>query len=389
MLSYLRFALVPCLFLPLTALTTLLGGGWIGVSMLCVTLSYVFFDNVMKHDTADHHYRLPVLLALIPYLQLPAAALALFAVIWQAAPGDLLGFGAWLSALTDHNIMALHDLAMPELLLAAVSTGYTMSTNTVVAHELIHKTHSPLAMIAGRWLLALVGDAQFSISHVYSHHPNVATPADGATARRGESVYRFFIRSSLAQYAESWQVETQRLSLLKSRSVLLANRVTRGVLMSLLVVTACVMAAGVRGGLACLVVMLVSKFLFETVNYIQHYGLVRVPGTHVEPRHSWDCHNQASSAGLLNLTRHSDHHTHPRREYWKLQAHSYAVGIEKGYVAHIFYALIPPMWFKRMEAKLAYWDEHIATDAERALIRQSGLPAGNSNVPCVSGESHE
>lgn len=389
MLSYLRFALVPCLFLPLTALTTLLGGVWIVVSVLCVTLSYVFFDNVTKHDTADHHYRLPALLELIPYLQLPAALLALFTLIWQAAPGDLLGFGAWLTALTDVNIMALHHLVMPELLLAAVSTGYTMSTNTVVAHELIHKTHSLVAMIAGRWLLALVGDAQFSISHVYSHHPNVATPADGATARRGENVYHFFIRSSLAQYAESWQVETQRLSRLNSRSVLLANRVVHGVMMSLVVLAVCVMAAGFRGGVVCLVTMLVSKFLFETVNYIQHYGLVRVPGTHVEPRHSWDCNNRASSAGLLNLTRHSDHHTHPRREYWNLQAHSYAVGIEKGYVAHIFYALIPPMWFKRMEAKLAYWDEYVATDAERALLRQSGLLTGNSNIPYASGEYHE
>ncbi|KAI3492570.1 hypothetical protein L1887_42873 [Cichorium endivia] len=298
--------------------------------MLCVTLSYVLFDNATTHDTADRHYRLPALLEIIPYLQLPAALLALFTLVWQAAPGDLLGFGAWLSALTGHNIMALHNLTLPELLLAAASTGYTMSTNTVVAHELIHKTHSLMAMMVGRWLLALVGDAQFSISHVYSHHPNVATPADGATARRGENVYRFFIRSSLSQYVESWQVEAQRLSLQNRRGAMLVNRVISGVLMSLLIVAACFTAAGIRGALACLVTMLVSKFLFETVNYIQHYGLVRLPGTRVEPRHSWDCNNRASSAGLLNLTRHSDHHTHPRREYWNLQAHSYAVGIEKG-----------------------------------------------------------
>lgn len=389
MLSYLRFALVPCVFFPLTALTTVLGGVWIVVSILCVTLSYLLFDNATTHDTADRRYRLPALLEIIPYLQLPAALLALFALIWQAAPGDLLGFGAWLSALTGYNIMALHHLTVPELLLAAASTGYTMSTNTVVAHELIHKTHSLAAMMVGRWLLALVGDAQFSISHVYSHHPNVATPADGATARRGESVYRFFIRSSLSQYVESWQVEAQRLSLQNRGGAMLVNRVVSGVLMSLLIVAVCFTAAGVRGALAYLVTMLVSKFLFETVNYIQHYGLVRLPGTRVEPRHSWDCNNRASSAGLLNLTRHSDHHTHPRREYWNLQAHSYAVGIEKGYVAHIFYALIPPLWFKRMEAKLAYWDEHVASDAERALIRQSESSAVKSTVPCVSGESHE
>ncbi|MGB8667317.1 MAG: fatty acid desaturase [Serratia inhibens] len=370
MLSYLRFALVPLVFLPMTAVANLLGGGWILAAMLCVSLSYLIFDNLTKVDTADHHYRLTAFLALIPYLQLPAALLALFTLIWQAAPGDLLGVGAWIAAATGWDVPALHGMQTPELLLAAVSTGYTLSTNTVVAHELIHKTQSLLAMTVGRWLLALVADAQFSISHVYSHHPNVATYADGATARRGEHVYRFFIRSSLSQYRESWQVEQQRLKGQGKRSITLGNRVIRGVIMSLMILAACYAAAGARGVLACLVAMLVSKFLFETVNYIQHYGLIRVPNTRVEPRHSWDCNNKASSAGLLNLTRHSDHHTNPRREFWKLQAHSYAVGIDHGYVAHILYALVPPLWFKRMEAKLAYWDRHVATDAERALIGQ-------------------
>ncbi|HGM5488937.1 TPA: alkane 1-monooxygenase [Serratia fonticola] len=381
MLSYLKFALVPLVFLPMTAMTNLLGGLWILAAILCVSLSYLILDNVTKVDTATSHYQLPAFLALVPYLQLPSASVALFTLIWQAAPGDLLGFGSWLSAITGWDILALHHMPLPELLLAAISTGYTMSTNTVIAHELIHKTQSVLAMSVGRWLLALVGDAQFSISHVYSHHPNVATDADGATARRGEHVYRFFIRSSLSQYRESWQVELQRLKSQGKGKITPANRVIRGVFMSLVVLAACYIAAGGRGVLACLVMMLVSKFLFETVNYIQHYGLVRVPNSRVEPRHSWDCNNRASSAGLLNLTRHSDHHTHPRREFWNLQAHSYVVGIDHGYVAHILYALVPPLWFKRMEVKLAYWDQYVATDAERAIIQQLEMPLTTQDVP--------
>ncbi|HHQ6537719.1 TPA: alkane 1-monooxygenase [Serratia fonticola] len=381
MLSYLKFALVPLVFLPMTAMTNLLGGLWILAAILCVSLSYLILDNVTKVDTATSHYQLPAFLALVPYLQLPSASVALFTLIWQAAPGDLLGFGSWFSAITGWDILALHHMPLPELLMAAISTGYTMSTNTVIAHELIHKTQSVLAMSVGRWLLALVGDAQFSISHVYSHHPNVATDADGATARRGEHVYRFFIRSSLSQYRESWQVEQQRLKLQGKGKITPANRVIRGVFMSLAVLAACYIAAGGRGVLACLVMMLVSKFLFETVNYIQHYGLVRVPNSRVEPRHSWDCNNRASSAGLLNLTRHSDHHTHPRREFWNLQAHSYAVGIDHGYVAHILYALVPPLWFKRMEVKLAYWDQYVATDAERDIIQRLEMPLTTQDVP--------
>lgn len=58
MLSYLRFALVPLAFLPMTAVANLLGGGWIVAAMLCVSLSYLIFDNLTKVDTANHHYRL-------------------------------------------------------------------------------------------------------------------------------------------------------------------------------------------------------------------------------------------------------------------------------------------------------------------------------------------
>ncbi|MBK8789940.1 MAG: hypothetical protein IPO28_07155 [Holophagaceae bacterium] len=31
-----------------------------------------------------------------------------------------------------------------------------------------------------------------------------------------------------------------------------------------------------------------GKAVLEIINFIEHYGLVRVPGTRVEPRHSWN-----------------------------------------------------------------------------------------------------
>ena len=57
-----------------------------------------------------------------------------------------------------------------------------------------------------------------------------------------------------------------------------------------------------------LLIALIAKILLETVNYIEHYGLVRKERTKLYPRHSWNSNHMISGILLYNLTRHSDHH---------------------------------------------------------------------------------
>ena len=149
---------------------------------------------------------------------------------------------------------------------------------------------------------------------MYAHHANVGTVLDAATARRGESVYRFFIRSTLGQYRESWAIEGQRLRSKGKPLVSLHNRVITGVLMSLVYGVLCYLAAGITGAVIYVVIAVTAKYLFETINYIEHYGVVRVPGTQVKPRHSWDCDTRLSSNALLNLARHADHHANAQKK---------------------------------------------------------------------------
>ena len=40
--------------------------------------------------------------------------------------------------------------------------------------------------------------------------------------------------------------------------------------------------------------------LLETINYIEHYGLVRLEGSPVRPRHSWNSNTFISSAFTFN-----------------------------------------------------------------------------------------
>jgi len=236
----------------------------------------------------------------------------------------------------------------------------------------VHRRSQPLAMLAGRWLLAANGDAQFSISHIYGHHMNVATPKDPATARRGESLYRFVVRSATGQYREALEIERRRLHRQGQAVWSHHNLVLRSVAMSAMIALAAYGLAGLPGLLVFFGACLVSKFLFENVNYMQHYGLVRVPGARVEPRHSWDCDTRAATRVFYNLSRHSHHHSKPAMPYWRLlstrDSHD-SPRLDLGYIVSMFIAAAPPLWFRFTTPKLIEWDRRLATPQERELAK--------------------
>ena len=116
-----------------------------------------------------------------------------------------------------------------------------------------------------------------------------------------------------------------------------------------------------------------SKFLFEAVNYIQHYGLVRSEGAPIESRHSWDCLNLFSSCFLFNLPRHAHHHLRAGDPFWELKVDPGALALESGYMAAILLAMVPPVWTRMMARALRYWDENLATREEVALVRAQGV----------------
>ena len=79
-----------------------------------------------------------------------------------------------------------------------------------VAHELIHRS-SKFEQSLGRALLLTTLYMHFAIEHVYGHHKHVGTEEDAATARKGETFYRFLIRSVPDQYRSAWEIERKRL----------------------------------------------------------------------------------------------------------------------------------------------------------------------------------
>jgi alkane 1-monooxygenase len=95
---------------------------------------------------------------------------------------------------------------------AAYGTGYFYAIpGAAVAHELTHRNTSNLALICARILYALTLNPTFETTHAHGHHRNVGTYCDYATARRGEYVLAFVVRTVTYQSIEGWQAEVKQL----------------------------------------------------------------------------------------------------------------------------------------------------------------------------------
>lgn len=372
MLGYIRFGSFLLLSAPLTGVGVLRGGAWTWLGLVASLGVLAVGDKVLRPDRSTPELSRPWLLDLLLYAQLPVCLLAIALLSWRIAPGDLWGIGSatqpW-SRGNGHPGTPTSDLF--SVLGAILSVRVVLTANFYIAHELVHRQHNRFAVAAGRWLLAAVADTQFAIAHLYGHHRHVGTPMDPATARRGETLYRFVGRSAVGQLASAWYFEAERLDRRGEAVWGWRNRFLRGQAMTALIVAVVAVGAGWQALLGYLLCVACAKFVYESVNYIQHYGLVRVPGARIEPRHSWDSAAPLSSAYLLNLTRHADHHARASVPYWRLRLHADAPALPGGYFSMVLVAMVPPLWRRTLEPLLRDWDRHHASADELAALRTS------------------
>ena len=248
----------------------------------------------------------------------------------------------------------------------AVSAGMIAGTMGITfAHELVHRTH-PFELALGEILLATTSYAHFAIEHVYGHHRHVGTPLDPATARCGESVYRFVVRSVFGGVRSAWRFEVVRLSRRGRGAWHPSNRMLRYAATQLVMYGAVAAAFGTAGALFLATQAVLAFSLLETINYIEHYGLVRrelAPGKfeRVAAWHSWNSSHRLSNWLLINLARHSDHHLIASKRYQVLEHVAAAPQLPAGYSTMVLTALCPPLWRKIMDPRVERWRaEHAA-----------------------------
>lgn len=348
MFSALRYTPVLFLFFPLGIWATYQGGYWPPISTLVIVFGYITSDNLTPPLTNVPVRRYVTFNHVLLVLQIPAAITSILILMCKLEPNSTAAY--WVARIIGKPFTGFESVG--QIIAASLSCGFFFSTNTVVAHELMHR-RSIFWKSCSRILLSITGDAQFQEAHLYGHHANVGTLQDPATAQRFESVYRFWVRSTIGQWREAYKFEHKRLRKYRGFGKLIRNRVLRGNLASagLLMLTAYFF--GGRAMLGYLLVMLNAKSLLETINYQQHYGLVREQGAKVQPIHSWDCKSRGSTLALFNLTRHSDHHANPTLPFWELQNHEEAPRLLHGYILTGMICLVPSVWYRYMEPRLA------------------------------------
>jgi alkane 1-monooxygenase len=221
--------------------------------------------------------------------------------------------------------------------------------------------------------------ASFSIEHVHGHHRNVATRDDPATARRGESIYAFIARSIVTQSISAWRIEKNRLIKRGYAAWNWRNRMPRGIAMSLTYFASFYWAAGWRGVAFFALASGTGRIVLEFSNYMQHYGLVRQPGTPVRAHHSWNSTTRSNSAFLFNLTRHTSHHQVLNLRYWECRALPESWMLPFGYLFGGCLMMIPPLWHRAMAPLLKQWEDQHASPREKLLAAEANALSGSRN----------
>lgn len=309
--------LTPFAFLALLPLGGWLGGAWTFLAAAATPLGLVSLDAILGADEQLVTASSPRASRWLPrgYIVLQLAANAYAAIlVANAATGLLEAVGLVLSA--------------------GVTTGVF---GFVAAHEMIHSRDARERAL-GLALLGSVFYMHFRIAHVYGHHRRAATRDDPATARLGEGLYAFLVRSIAGQFREAWEFDASQ----RHKRMIRYLAVELAFVLLLALVAWRVFAFAVA-------VALIAIVLLESFNYVAHYGLERRIGAdgraeRLSPQHSWNSARRMNNASLFNMGRHSDHHRRITQSYEGLELLTGESQLPSGYAAALLTALVPPLW---------------------------------------------
>ncbi len=301
-------------------------------------------------------------------------------------PVQYAGLAAGMAAIARSDFTTLDKIGL------AITLGCIGGVGINTAHELGHK-REPVERWLSKIALAQSVYGHFYIEHNRGHHVRVATPDDPASARMGESVYRFWVRTIIGSVASAWGLERRRYARRKQHPFRLGNEVLNSWLMSLALWGALLWWLGPTIAPYAPLQAVVAVLLLETVNYLEHYGMLRQRvgvgererWERVDPSHSWNSNNIATNVLLYHLQRHSDHHANPTRRYQSLRDYQESPVLPTGYAGMILLALLPPLWRRVMDPRVV---AHFDGDISRANLQPSrrgsllaAHPAPGSSTP--------
>tara|TARA_Y100000815_G_scaffold206372_1_gene190243 strand:- start:229 stop:1518 length:1290 start_codon:yes stop_codon:yes gene_type:complete len=256
--------------------------------------------------------------------------------------------GAWLASRKN---TPLEDKIGLTLTVGAIN-GVGINT----AHELGHKSNK-LNKLMAMAALAPTAYTHFVVEHNFGHHKRVATPEDPASSRMGESFWKFLPRTVFGGIKSSIKIEKARLERKGKSFWSLDNELLQGWAMTAGFFGATTLVCGPRAVPFLAAQAVYGASLLESVNYIEHYGLLRQKDKNgkyerTKPEHSWNSNHIVTNLFLYQLQRHSDHHAHPTRSFQALRHFEKAPQLPGGYASMLLPAYLPQWWYETMDKRV-------------------------------------
>jgi hypothetical protein len=340
----------------LIGIAGILAGGpwaWVGVSEL---VAFAIADAFLGDDLRERASGLRDSVMDVPVVICAALGpLVVVAVAWKVGQGavgplataGMIASGAWLALIP----------GVPAL------------------HELYHK-RTPWKYAVGTYLQLGYMDCTRSVAHAMSHHIHVGTPKDADTPLRGESMYAFIVRTIPGNYRELYELEKTAMA---KKGLLVWS--PRGKFVKAIATYAAFLVVlfvvGGFGGMAAgFTSTLIARVWVEAFNYLQHVGLIRVPGEEVTGHHVWNHLGTITRAAALEITNHCTHHLDAYVPYYRMPPDVGGPRMPNAFLCFLA-AAVPPL-FNRLILwpRLEHWDRNIATPGERALAREANRKAG-------------
>ena len=231
-------------------------GGWWTVSLPLVTFGLVPLIELVTppRPESPRVSQTSWLHELLLLSSIPGQVGLVLLLLWQVSAGNLVGF---------------------EIIGAVLTVGTTCGALGInVGHELGHRRES-WAQRASQVMLLTSLYMHFFIEHNRGHHAKVATPEDPASAPRGMTVYRFWLRSVVGSWRSAWAIEDRRRRRESRPRLSLDHAITRFTVIQSAAVLLSGLVFGPVAALSWVCAAFLGILLLETVNYLEHYGLSR------------------------------------------------------------------------------------------------------------------
>lgn len=256
------------------------------------------------------------------------------------------GFNAWTLAFLVQHTLAGWALAVFVYSVVIINSNFAIT----LAHDLMHSTRK-----SDRWLSTILllqnGFFYLEADHVYIHHRHVGTASDPATARMGEGLYSYLRRSVGARFQ---MVFFGGGTFPKQRE----KRIIRGNKLRLIICLCYLIGLFFFSwqALVCVLAQFVLvTLIYESVTYIQHYGLSRKTDgigrtESVQLYHAWNCYYRTSAWMHYLMPVHSIHHLREERLH---EIRDFA-GLEmpRPFATMLVTAFFPAKWLPLMAGEL-------------------------------------